>query len=493
MHRSTAATLAGPLLQRKCACGAHTPGGGTCESCAGKKRLQRKLTIGSANDPLEHEADRIAEQVIGEGGPIQAGRMIPRIQRASSTSSGWNDDVPESVHRVLGSPGHSLEAPVRHDMEERFGQDFSQVRIHHDGAAAQSAHDVDAQAYTSNNHIVFGSGQFRPSSPGGQRLLAHELTHVLQQAGAPEPARQMRRACLPAAECAGPKATLTEFVADTVSKPENISKADKRAKACGKTPRDPSCTSDGHGAKAAAVTEIIKAKYASRLNFITGIFVNKDMPAQWGAVTDECANFTPPLAGSKCTFVPDTLEAEAKQYRSGNKKVGGMAPADWLRDTIGTIAHETEHARFDSSAPIAAPSATSCKFDDHKGNLSEMAAHFAEMHVFYRDALSRPAKDRFKDFKSKFVFWVTNGSEDLAGIVKDLRCKCECTDADHYITKTVESVAKQQKWDTFEANLIHSELREPKWPFKPKWPINPPTVAVSDLPDEAKKSFAMPD
>jgi hypothetical protein len=68
-------------------------------------------------------------------------------------------------------------------MERRFGYDFSHVRVHHDDAAAQSAREVSARAYTAGQHVVFGAGQFEPDSEAGGRLLAHELTHVTQQCG----------------------------------------------------------------------------------------------------------------------------------------------------------------------------------------------------------------------------------------------------------------------------------------------------------------------
>ena len=68
-------------------------------------------------------------------------------------------------------------------MEQRFGQDFSQVRVHSDGAAEQSARDVNAHAYTAGHDIVFGESRFAPETRVGLRLLAHELTHVVQQSG----------------------------------------------------------------------------------------------------------------------------------------------------------------------------------------------------------------------------------------------------------------------------------------------------------------------
>jgi len=91
------------------------------------------------------------------------------------------EQIPESVTRAVGEPGATLGAELRGDMERRFGHDFSRVRVHDGRAAAESAHDVDAQAYTAGHHIVFGDGRFNPHSQDGRRLIAHELAHVIQQ------------------------------------------------------------------------------------------------------------------------------------------------------------------------------------------------------------------------------------------------------------------------------------------------------------------------
>lgn len=145
--------------------------------------LQKKMSIGASNDPLEAEADRVADQVLAK--PAAMGTTAPQIQRLSTQASCHTDAVPESVHRTLAGSGAPLDLGVRHDMEARFGQDFSAVRVHTDAPAARSASDVDALAYTVGSDVVFGTGQYAPGSSGGQRLLAHELTHVVQQGGGP--------------------------------------------------------------------------------------------------------------------------------------------------------------------------------------------------------------------------------------------------------------------------------------------------------------------
>ncbi|MFF3328203.1 DUF4157 domain-containing protein [Streptomyces sp. NPDC002888] len=95
--------------------------------------------------------------------------------------------APESVHAVLRGPGQPLEPPVRSGMEGWFGRDLGAVRIHSDGAAARSAADIGALAYTVGNRVAFGERQFRPGTDDGRRLLAHELAHVVQQGGVPPP------------------------------------------------------------------------------------------------------------------------------------------------------------------------------------------------------------------------------------------------------------------------------------------------------------------
>jgi hypothetical protein len=180
-------TLSGATsMQRKCACGNHS-NGGDCTNCA-KKKLQRKLSIGSTTDPLELEADRVAEQVLANGPTHSFSKLsAPGIQRRAEPSAAQSDEqseaAPASVENVLAGSGSPLPAVIREDMEQRFGQNFSHVRMHTGRAAEQSAREINANAYTVGNNIVFNSGKFSPSTHEGKRLLAHELTHVVQQSG----------------------------------------------------------------------------------------------------------------------------------------------------------------------------------------------------------------------------------------------------------------------------------------------------------------------
>ena len=105
------------------------------------------------------------------------------MQRAAVSPSSVNG-IPPIVHDVLSSPGQPLDVGTRAFMQPRFGHDFSQVRVHTDTKAAESARAVNALAYTAGRDVVFGAGQYAPGTSEGRTLMAHELTHILQQADA---------------------------------------------------------------------------------------------------------------------------------------------------------------------------------------------------------------------------------------------------------------------------------------------------------------------
>jgi hypothetical protein len=163
--------------------------------------IQPKLTVNTPGDTYEQEADHISEQVMrmpepklqracacGGGCPkCQTDKLAQgpaRLQTKHVGSSGLGQAAaPPIVHEVLASTGQPLDAPARAFFEPRFGHDFSQVRVHTGAAAEQSARQVHANAYTVGHNMVFGAGRFAPETHEGRRLLAHELTHVMQQTG----------------------------------------------------------------------------------------------------------------------------------------------------------------------------------------------------------------------------------------------------------------------------------------------------------------------
>lgn len=138
--KSAPSSTTASVLQRKCDCGQHAAGG-ECTDCEKKKM------------PLQRKSNGIARSAL----------------------------APPIVHDVLRSPGRPLDAETRAFFEPRFRQDFSSVRVHTDTHAAQSAQAVKALAYTVGSDVVFGAGRYLPHTAPGRRLLAHELSHVIQQ------------------------------------------------------------------------------------------------------------------------------------------------------------------------------------------------------------------------------------------------------------------------------------------------------------------------
>jgi hypothetical protein len=182
-------------------------------SASKSKAVPSALRVGKPDDAFEREADRVSDQIVSTGSlspawsisrmsvtpPVQrkcdcdesgqCAECREKIQRKIDSAGAQlapepGDTAPESVDGVLAASGTQLGWALSADMGERFGFDFSQVRVHSGVAAEKSARDINAKAYTSGNNIVFGSGQFAPATHEGRRLIAHELTHVVQQGGA---------------------------------------------------------------------------------------------------------------------------------------------------------------------------------------------------------------------------------------------------------------------------------------------------------------------
>ena len=153
--------------------------------------IQRMLPVGAINDPLEHEADHVPDQVVRSRFDFCG---IPIHPPATGTREAANTLSPTIVHEGLRSSGEPLEPDARSFMERRFGHDFGHVRVHRDETAAQSADAVNAHAYTVGNDIVFGRGEYAPATARNRSLMAHELTHVVQQRNSSEGSALQRAA-----------------------------------------------------------------------------------------------------------------------------------------------------------------------------------------------------------------------------------------------------------------------------------------------------------
>ena len=194
-------------LQRKCACGGAAGPSGECAECGKKKRrtMQRFTSLGQPagdgfsqgniasrpglkinrpDDRFEREAEAVADAVMS-GGATGSPANFSSISSPGVHRESFVDDsapvAPSIVHDVLSESGEPLDSATRGFMEGRFGHDFSQVRTHTGARATESARAVNAAAYTVGRQICFDANHYSPQTEPGRRLLAHELTHVLQQ------------------------------------------------------------------------------------------------------------------------------------------------------------------------------------------------------------------------------------------------------------------------------------------------------------------------
>lgn len=211
-----------PMLQRACTCGATAGTSGKCASCTAAEQLgvQPKLAVNKPGDRYEQEADRIADQVMAKRQGQSTGPLpvTPLVQRQAEVEEEEEETV-QAKHLLQRQPeeeeeeevlqpkraasarttpaapairaasavatgGRPLSRPIRKWFEPRFGRDLGHVRLHTSSAAHSAARNIHAHAYTLRNNIVFAAGQYAPDTAAGRRLLAHELTHVLQQSPA---------------------------------------------------------------------------------------------------------------------------------------------------------------------------------------------------------------------------------------------------------------------------------------------------------------------
>jgi hypothetical protein len=159
--------------------------------------LQAKLTIGQPNDPYEQEADQMAAQVVqrmnrlksaSEPQPVQRQELSEEdketLQRkpTAQAPNAVSADLESQIQGAKGG-GQSLGDSIRQPMEQAFGADFSGVKVHTDAQSDQLNRSIQAKAFTTGQDVFFRQGAYDPGSSNGQELLAHELTHVVQQNG----------------------------------------------------------------------------------------------------------------------------------------------------------------------------------------------------------------------------------------------------------------------------------------------------------------------
>jgi uncharacterized protein DUF4157 len=186
--------VTGALIQRKCACGGGDRSPCHCEEEDEKalSGIQHKLTVNEPGDQYEQEADRVADQVMrmpagqelhrDRDGPTIHPLAQRRVAEPARSLGGGTDGLADRLADAR-TEGRQLDPALCAMLEPRFGVDFSAVRIHTGPAAAHLTDTLDATAFTHGRDVYFAPGMFSPDTQPGRRLLAHELTHVVQQTG----------------------------------------------------------------------------------------------------------------------------------------------------------------------------------------------------------------------------------------------------------------------------------------------------------------------
>jgi hypothetical protein len=158
-------------------------------------RVQTQMRVSSPGDPAEQEASAVGKTIMRMPDPADEARVPPPAVSHRDTGVAHRDAAPGGDHkhadpyiedslRAHGSSGSPLPPDMREFMEPRFRADFRSVRIHTDDHAGKLAAQLGARAFTIGRDIYFGRGQFQPGKPEGWELVAHELTHTIQQGGA---------------------------------------------------------------------------------------------------------------------------------------------------------------------------------------------------------------------------------------------------------------------------------------------------------------------
>lgn len=431
------------------------------------------------------------------------------LQRAAVNASPTNG-VPPIVHDVLRSPGQSLDRGTRTFMESRFGHDFSGVRVHTDGHAAESAQSVNALAYTVGQNVVFGAGQYSPGTIAGKRLLAHELTHVVQQRNVSTSldtklaisshgdanereadrtanlvttqghiatigvssnvgAMSLQRACLPATTCAAPIPGSAGRFGTSIDAAEKAARK-RRGKMTPARAR-----AHGHAGKAHQLELFLDSQSPGLRTQIHGIFVDQDMSPDAEAHTDPCDEFVPKILGATkpCVFVHDTLNQEALTFnKTSASTIRGVSREDWRVKTLQTLTHEIQHVTFDTAfdaGTVASPAGVACSRTDLETELSELNAIMSEFPIAFRAIPpgASPADPAHARLDSWFSSNIVSPGESISGILTTMRCKCSCGDANKFIIDTFNFVSAS--WSLAEKAAFNSELRKPVWHLD--WPL----------------------
>ena len=438
-----------------------------CASCEQEEKLQRK-----EDADLVQESDmQVRRKPIFESNaePPDDNSTIQRkcaecekeekLQKKqnSSDSPKVSSHIESSLNSSKGR-GSSIPAATKEQMENSFGADFSHVRLHNDSSAVQMSKDLHAQAFTHGSDIYFNAGKYT-NSTAGRHLLAHELTHVLQQQHIAQRKIIQKVPCVSGAVCTTNTASPGAFSAS-----EEAAEAPARAAIAASPPA--SVTASGHGRRAVNIEAIVNFHQAGfafpNTPSILGVFVDNALSEDTGAMTTDCSSFAATVPGLACgahTHLIAThseIETQAATYLSTTTRPSTVIPfgpaswgtslirGRWLTALLRTIRHERQHRVFDAAVDAGTVADVgTCTMATTLGSggdvafaLSEITSLLSEFQViekaFRRGRLNATMHaDELTDFRSMVT--ATDG-ESVIGAIKDIKCTCNCSDANQLLT-----------------------------------------------------------
>jgi hypothetical protein len=433
-------------------------------------RIQAKLQVGATNDPLEAEADQVADHVMRMTEPPapttqSSSGMVQRmctecqkekeeekssVQRKPAAATDAGGPAPASVPQALRSGGKPLGATTRQFFEPRLGVNLSGVRIHNDAQADKSARDIGARAYTVGSQIVFSSEGHEPESEAQLPLLAHELAHVVQQGGATQ--LHIQRTCRTGAECSAPIPGDTGRNSEEAAKQEA---AKKIASGGSPTDKDPLCKAPRHKERAVNLRKLAEQNGASLPSNFAGIFINgclEDISDGELVRCSEMSGGAPVGAGPDqfCIGVSTRREDEAAALLKKNPKTD--KENNRATDITSIVIHEVQHAKFEEKAgtivlpgadcnlktviyhsALPAPTGTDSTVSDY---LSEISAEIAEFAPYFKANKDRPGTGAAQHMEDEETNVVDSKGESIRGDITALQCKCECATVDKWVEST---------------------------------------------------------
>jgi hypothetical protein len=483
----------------------HTPSGLALTRADTAIPLQCKLAIGAVNDPLEFEADAMAERVMNDSSvqPRASASVPPKMQRKCScggseeecdtckanrasalqrkaTNPVASSVAPPIVHDVLRSSGHPLDSATHSLMSPRFGVDFSRVRVHTDPQAAESASAVNALAYTVGHNVVFAANQYQPATRDGQRLLAHELAHVIQQDAAPFTAVQ--RTCRSGSQCAHPAFGSAGFFGPTVEA-ESEANAVASGGVAPVTGGPTSCTKPRHGERAKNFE-----KLAANANLgvgplppnLAGFFINACLSVNDGGSNGACTDF-PGGAPAGTTATQSCVQIHASDEDTATRLLAAPRPLNeadrklflW---NVASVPHESQHNLFDAHASTVVSAdvpGADCHLDTVvpssglkvEAFLSEISAETREFDVYYLDH----KKSGGWALQTEEHDISVRGDENILGNIKDIQCVCKCETTAKFVEQVFNDAAAA--WTAPDKDAEKKEFNMAMTDFMPSfWP-----------------------